>query len=187
MASPLLLATKGSSALHCGPCVWGGGGVDLQSWAGGSHLGDNFQTVWSVSHWPGTVCKVSAFLFSAGSVGDIEESKKNHLQPRACSSFWTAAGHKTLTPWVKLAKIFRLNSTLLHWFSFFSPDMQSELQCQLRMSSCAVEEAPVSMSTSPVRLSDWRSGGRKGRRGDGREEGRYRRNKQWKIVMAPNG
>lgn len=183
MASPLLLATKGSSALHCGPCVWGGGGVDLQSWAGGSHLGDNFQTVWSVSHWPGTVCKVSAFLFQQGGWGTSRRVRKIIYSPGSVHHSEQRLGTR-LTPWVKLAI---LNLTLLHRFSFFSPDMQSELQCQLRMSSCAVEEAPVSMSTSPVRLSDWRSGGRKGRRGDGREEGRYRRNKQWKIAMAPNG
>lgn len=185
MVSPLLLATKGGSALHCGSCVWGGGGGDLQSWASGSHLGDHFQTVWSASHWPGTLCKVSTFLFSAGRVGDNEESKKNHLQPSPCSSFWAGAGHEAHSL-AKMHSNLLLNSTLLNWFSFFSPDMQSVLQCQSRMSSCAVEEAPVSMSTSPVRQSDWRLAEKKGRRGDEREDGRCRRNKQWKIAMTSN-
>ena len=49
-------------------------------------------------------------------------------------------------------KLFTLNTIKI--FSLFSPDMQSGRQCQLRMLSCAVEEAPVFMSTSPVRLSD---------------------------------
>ena len=124
------------------------------------------------------------FCFQQGVWGTSRRVRKIISSPGSVHHSEQRLGTR-LTPLMKRAKI--LNLTLLHRFSFFSPDMQSELQCQLRMSSCAVEEAPVSMSTSPVRLSDWRSGGRKGRREDGRKERRYRRNKRWKLAMAPNG